>query len=174
MADAVEAVKETVEKAEKKVASAAKATKKAAAKRKPAAKKAPAKRKPAAKKKAAPAKNKAAANDDFASRAQEAGREAFLASLGFYGKAFDQMQEQFETLQDRVEERRKQANKLYQELVKRGEKVEAEAKDRIESIEMPKFELESLTDREKLEEQLDKVKARFEELKETVGLKSAA
>ena len=168
MADAVEAVKETVQKAEAKV--------KATAKRKPAAKKkAPAKRKPAAKKKAAPAKKKAvAAKDDFASRAQEAGREAFLASLGFYGKAFDQLQEQFESLQDRIDERRKQADKLYQELVKRGEKVESNAKDRIDSIEMPKFELESLTDRKKLDEQLEKVKARFEELKETVGLKTAA
>jgi hypothetical protein len=145
-------------------------TKKAAPKRKPAAKKkAPAKRKPAAKKAAA-----RKPVEDFANRAQEAGREAFLASLGFYGKAFDQVQEQFESLQERMEERRKQADKLYQELVKRGEKVEADAKGRLESIELPKFELDSLTDRAKLEEQLEKARARFEELKESVRLKSAA
>ncbi len=81
MADAVEAVKETAQKAEAKVKTAAK---KATAKRKPAAKKAAAKRKPAAKKKAAPARKKAAAKDDFASRAQEAGREAFLASINIH------------------------------------------------------------------------------------------
>ncbi len=162
MAEAVETKQEAVKPAAKK----------ATAKRKPAAKKkAPAKRKPAAKK-AASDKTKAA--EAFAARAQEAGREAFLASLGFYGKAFDQVQEQFENLQERVEERRKQADELYQELVKRGEKVEADAKGRLESIELPKFELESLTDRVKLEEQLEKVKARFEELKDAVRPKSAA
>ena len=41
-------------------------------------------------------------------------------------------------------------------------------------IDLPKLELDSLTDRKKLEEQLDKAKARFEDLKETVGFKSAA
>lgn len=144
--------------------------------RKTAAKRTPAKRKTATRK-AAPRKSaarKSAARQDFASRAQEVGRDAFLASLGFYGKAFDQAQEQFESLQERLEQRRKKANQLYRELVKRGEKVEADAKDALEDLELPKIELESLTDRKKLEAQLQKVKARFEELKETVGLKSAA
>ena len=80
----------------------------------------------------------------------------------------------FENLQDRVEERRKKTNKLYKELVKRGEKVEKEAKGAIDDLELPKFDLDNLTDRKKLDEQLEKVKERFEELKETVGLKSAA
>ena len=142
---------------------------KAAPKRKPAAKRKPAtKRKPAAKratKKASP---------DFAARAQETGRNAFLASLGFYGKAYDQAQDQFNSIQDQLEERRKKADKMYKELVKRGKKVEKDAKGAIEDIELPKLELESLTDRKKLEKQLDKAKARFEELKETVGFKTAA
>ena len=149
---------------------------KAAAKRKPAA----AKRKPIAKRKPATAKRKPVAKratrkstPDFAARAQETGRNAFLASLGFYGKAFDQVQEQYSSIQDQLEERRKKADKMYKELVKRGKKVEKDAKGAIDDIELPK-QLDSLTDRKKLEKQLDKAKARFEELKETVGFKSAA
>ncbi len=163
---AVETVKKTTRKAAPK--------RKPAAKRKPVAKKAAAK-KPAAKRK--PAAKKTAAKKaapDFSVRAKESGRNAFLASLGFYGKAYDQVQEQFDSLQKQLEERRKKAEKAYKELVKRGEKVEKEAKKRVDDIELPKFELDSLTDRKKLDEQLDKAKARFEELKESVGFKTAA
>jgi polyhydroxyalkanoate synthesis regulator phasin len=77
-------------------------------------------------------------------------------------------------MQDQLEERRKKADKMYKELVKRGKKVEKEAKGRIDDIDLPKIELNSLTDRKKLEKQLDKAKARFEELKQTVGFKTAA
>ena len=91
---------------------------KAAAKRKPAVKKVAAK-KPAARK-AAPKKAAKKSTVDFGARAQETGRNAFLASLGFYGKAFDQVQEQFSDLQDQLAARRKKTNKLYTELVKRG------------------------------------------------------
>ena len=152
---------------------------KAAPKRKPAAKRKPvaaaAKRKPAAaKRKPATKRASKKASPDFAARAQEAGRNAFLASLGFYGKAYDQAQEQFTSIQDELEERRKKADKMYKELVKRGKKVEKDAKGAIDDIELPKLELESLTDRKKLEKQLDKAKARFEELRETVGFKTAA
>jgi hypothetical protein len=144
---------------------------KAAPKRKPVTKRKPAaaKRKPVTKKRASKK-----STPDFAARAQEAGRNAFLASLGFYGKAFDQAQDQFNSMQDQLEERRKKADKMYKELVKRGKKVEKKAKGRFDDIELPKFELNSLTDRKKLEKRLDKAKARFEELKETVGFKAAA
>jgi len=111
---------------------------------------------------------------EFTSKAQEAGRNAFLAGLGFYGKAYDQAQEQYKSIQDQLEDRRKQADKLYKELVKRGQKVEKEAKVALKDIEFPKLELDSLTDRHKLEKQLKKVKARFAELKENVGFKKAA
>ena len=154
------------------------APKRAPAKRGPAARKTaarkPAARKPAASKATArkPAPKKAA--PDFAVRAQEAGRNAFLASLGFYGKAIDQAQEQFDNIQDQLEERRKKADKLYKELVKRGKKVEKNAKVAIKDIDLPKIELDSLTDRKKLEKQLDKARARFKELRETIGFKSAA
>jgi len=146
-----------------------KAAPKTAAKRKPTAKRKPApKRKPAAKR-AAPKKS----TPDLAARAQESGRKAFLASLGFYGKAYDQAQDRFDTLQSRLEARRKQADKMYKALVKRGEKLEKDAKGVIQDIELPK-QLDSLTDRKKLEQQLKKAKARLDELKQSVSFKSAA
>ena len=155
-----------------KTAASKAAPKKAAAKRKPVARKTAAKK--VAPKKAAAKKASKKATPDFANRAQEAGRNAFLASLGFYGKAFDQVQDQFNTLQDQLEERRAKADKSYKELVKRGTKVEKNAKGAIKDIEFPKFDLDSLTDRAKLEAQLNKAKARFEELKESVSFKTAA
>jgi hypothetical protein len=131
-------------------------------------------RKPAVKRKPAP---KRAApkkpTPDLAATAQDTGRNMYLAGLGFYGKAFDQAQEQLDSLQKRMEQRRKNADKLYKELVKRGEKLEKDAKGAIQDIELPK-QLESLTDRKKLEQQLKQAKARFAELKKAVRLKTAA
>ena len=167
-----EAIK-TTKRAVKKAAPKGKATAKktVASAKKAVAKKPAAKRKTAAKKTAKKATN---ATSDFAVRAKESGRNAFLASLGFYGKAFDQAQEQFDSIQDQLEERRKKADKMYKELVKRGTKVEKEAKKAVDNIELPQLNLESLTDRKKLDAQLDKAKARFEELKDTVSFKKAA
>lgn len=143
---------------------APKKTRKPAAKRKPAVKSKPAARR-AAPKKAAP---------DFAATAQETSRNVFLAGLGFYGKAYDQAQEQMSSLQKQMEERRKKADKMYKELVKRGEKLEKDAKVAFRDIELPKLELDTLTDRKKLEAQLKKARARFEELKSSVRHKAAA
>ena len=143
---------------------ASKTTRKPAAKRKPVAK-----RKPAAKR-AAPKK----ATPDFAATAQETSRNVFLAGLGFYGKAYDQAQEQMTNLQKQMGQRRKKADKMYKELVKRGEKLEKDAKGALKDMDLPKLVLDSLTDRKKLEAQLKKAKARFEDLKGSISLKSAA
>ena len=147
------------------------ARRKPAAKRKPTPKRAPAARKSAARK---PAAKRAApkANKAFSANAQETGREVFLAGLGFYGKAFDQAQERFDELQKELKARRKNADKVYKDLVKRGKKVEKDAKGALEDIDIPK--LDNLTDRKKLEEQLKKARARFEELRKSVRVKSAA
>ena len=155
---------------------ATKASRKPAAKRKPVAKSKPvAKRKPAATKK--PAAKRATAKKstpDFVANAQETGRNVFLASLGFYGKAYDQAQEQFGSLQKELKVRRKKADRAYMELVTRGAKLEKVAKVAIDDIDLPKLELENLTDRKALQTQLKKAKARFEELKGSVRFKSAA
>ena len=58
--------------------------------------------------------------------------------------------------------------------VKRGKKVEKDARKAVDDIDLPKLELESLTDRKKLEARLDKAKARFEDLKDSVNFKTAA
>ncbi len=134
---------------------------KTTAKRKPAAKKTAA-RKPAAKKPVT-----------VQSRVTEAGRNAFLANLGLYGMVFDQVQEQLKSVEGELSSRRKKADKLYQDMVKRGTKVEKQAKDAIDDIELPKLEVPAL-DRAKLEAQLEKAKARFEELKDSVSFKKAA
>jgi len=142
---------------------------KAAAKRKTTARKSAAKRKTAARKSTARVQT-----PEIAARAQEAGRNAFLASLGVYGKAYDQAQEQFNKIQDQLENRRKKADKQYQDLVKRGKKVEQDAKKAMKDFELPKLELDRLADRKALEQRLKKARARFEELKESVGFKSVA
>tara|TARA_R110002072_G_scaffold84070_1_gene190640 strand:- start:28783 stop:29247 length:465 start_codon:yes stop_codon:yes gene_type:complete len=148
----------------KATTTAPKSTRKAPAKRKPAVKRKPAAKRATAKK-AAP---------DFAANAQETGRSVFLASLGFYGKAYDQAQEQLTELQKQMAARRKKADKVYKELVKRGEKLEKDAKGAIKDMELPKLELDALTDRKKLDAQLKKAKARFAELKDSARFKSAA
>lgn len=154
---------------------AAPGRKKTAGKRKTAAgTRGAARRRPAAKRATAARRSTGKATPDFAACAREAGRNAFLASLGFYGKAFDQAQEQFSHLQEQLEERRGKAETFYQELVRRGRKVEKDTREAMQEIELPRLELESLTDRRRLEDQLDKARARFEELKQNMGLKTVA
>ena len=143
------------------------AAKKAAAKKAPAkAKKAPAKKKPAAKTKAS-TKAKTRARP----KAIDTGRNALLAGLGVYGKAYDQVLEQFANLQEQVDEaqirlteRRKQAEDLYKSLIKRGTAVEKEALKALADM-----ELDSLADRSKLEAQMKKAKSRFDGLKTKLG-----
>ncbi len=125
--------------------------------------------------KSAPRKTAAdTASPDLAARARETSRRAFLAGLGFYGKAFDQVQDQFNTVQSQLESRRKKADKLYGELVKRGEKVEKKALNAIDDIDLSRLEFTSLADRKQLEARLGKARKRFSELRESVGLNRAA
>ena len=147
------------------------AAKKAAVKKAPAkAKKAPTKKKPAAKTKAK-AKASTKAKTRARPKAIDTGRNALLAGLGVYGKAYDQVLEQFASLQEQVDEaqtrlteRRKQAEDLYKSLVKRGTAVEKEALKALADL-----ELDSLADRSKLEAQMKKAKSRFDDLKNKFG-----
>ena len=138
--------------------------------RKPVVKRKPIAKRKAMAKRALPKK----AASDLAVSTQETGRTMFLAGLGIYGKVYDQAQEQINSLPKQLEERRKKADKIYKELVKRGEKLEKDAKSVMQDIELPKLELDSLTDRKKLEQQIKKAKARFAELKKSVRFKSTA
>jgi len=156
-----------------------KATAKKAAPKKVAAKKTVAK-KPAVKTKAkakaqskAKAQPKAKASSKKRARptAVDTGRNALLAGLGVYGKAYDQVLEQFAGMQEQVDDAqnrlsasRKQAEAIYQSLVKRGSAVEKDALKALADL-----ELDSLADRTKLEAQMKKAKARFNQLKAKLG-----
>ena len=147
--------------------------KKATARRKTAAPKATARKTSAGKatpRRSAPKK----ASAKVQSRVSEASRNAFLASLGFYGMAFDQVQDRVKSVESELTARRKKADKLYSDMVKRGQKVEKQAKARLEDMELPKFELDELANRAKLDAQLAKARARFAELKASVRSKAAA
>lgn len=109
------------------------------------------------------------AADKLASRARTVSRNAFLASLGFYGKAYDEVQARLDRLQARLDARGKAANVAYAELVKRGSKVEQDARGLISDM-----ELEARKDRKKLDARLAKARSRFNELRSSVGFRSAA
>ena len=109
--------------AEAKTEAAPKAAVKKATVKKAAVKKSPAKAKKASAKKKPAAKTKAKASTKAKTRARpkaiDTGRNALLAGLGVYGKAYDQALEQFASLQEQVDEaqsrlteRRKQAEDL--------------------------------------------------------------
>jgi len=161
---------ETKRKVKAKVAPK-KATAKKAATKKVAAKKTVAK-KPAAKTKArAQPKAKASSKKRARPASVDAGRKALLAGLGVYGKAYDQVLEQFAGMQEQVDDAqnrlsasRKQAEAIYQSLVKRGSAVEQDALKALADL-----ELDSLADRTKLEAQMKKAKARFDQLKAKFG-----
>ena len=160
-----------------------KATAKKAATKKVVAKKAVAK-KPALKTKAkaqskakaqpkakAQAKAKTSSKKRARPAAVDTGRKALLAGLGVYGKAYDQVLEQFAGMQEQVDDAqnrlsasRKQAEAIYQSLVKRGSAVEKDALRALADL-----ELDSLADRTKLEAQMKKAKARFDQLKAKFG-----
>ena len=138
------------------------------------AKKAPA-RKPAAKKatakKAAPRK---VAQPTMAAKAQENARNVFLAGLGFYGKAFEEAQSQFEEAQTRMKKRRKDAEDLFNELVKRGEKVESKAKKRIKDFDLPELKIADSDElRKEIQVRLDKARDSFETLRDAITPKAA-
>ena len=146
-----------------------------AAVKKTAVKKAPTKVKKAPAKKKLASKTKAKATTKAKTRARpkavDTGRNALLAGLGVYGKAYDRVLEQFSSLQEQVDEaqsrlteRRKQAEDLYKALIKRGTAVEKDALQALADL-----ELDSLADRSKLEAQMKKAKSRFDDLKSKFG-----
>ena len=168
MADTKATPKARKTPAKKAVASKKIAPKKAAVK-KPAAKKAPAKATTAKTRTKRSAAASKAAPRDLRAVAVETSRNALRAGLGVYGMAYDQVLEQLEMLQSQVDEaqgklndRRKQAEAVYENLVKRGT-VEKDALKAFEDL-----ELDALTDRTMLDEQMSKAKARFDDLRAKV------
>jgi len=151
-------------------------------KRKPAAKAAPKKttaRKAAPKKAAArkAAPKKAAPR---LTKAQENARNVFLAGLGAYGKAFDEAQSQIKEAQSQMKQNRAKAEKLFNQLVKRGEKVESLAKSKIKELDLPELKMPEvkLADREEVREELrariEKARSSFDTLLQAITPKATA
>jgi hypothetical protein len=116
---------------------------------------------------------------NFAEQAQENARNVFLAGLGAYGKAFEEAQSQIKDAQSQVKENRAKAKDLFNELVKRGEKVETKAKKKLKEIDLPELKMPELklADREELREELrnrlDKARDSFESLRNAISSKAA-
>ena len=138
------------------------------------AKKAPVRKTAAKKTTAKKAAPKKPAQPTFAVKAQENARNVFLAGLGFYGKAFEEAQNQIEEAQDRMKERREKAEDLFNDLVKRGEKVESQAKKRIKDFELPELKLTDRDEfRKEIRARLDKARDSFETLRDAITPKAA-
>jgi hypothetical protein len=142
--------------------------------RKTAAKKAPARKTTARKTTARKAAPKKVAQPDFTAKAQENARNVFLAGLGFYGLAYEEAQNQYDDAQTRMKARREKAEDFFNKLVKRGEKVEKQAKKRIKDFEMPELKMaDSEEIRKEIEARLDKARDSFESLRDSLSAKAA-
>jgi polyhydroxyalkanoate synthesis regulator phasin len=62
-----------------------------------------------------------------AATAEEMARKVWLAGLGAYGKGYEEVKGRFEALST-------DSNKLFDELVVKGEKLEAEGKDKVKEV----------------------------------------
>ena len=62
-----------------------------------------------------------------AATAEEMARKVWLAGLGAYGKGYEEVKGRFEALSS-------DSNKLFDELVIKGEKLEAEGKGKVEEV----------------------------------------
>ena len=71
--------------------------------------------------------------------AEEMARKIWLAGLGAYGKGYEEVKGRFESLST-------DSNKLFDELVVKGEKLEVEGKDKVKQVkddDLAKTEIES-------------------------------
>jgi hypothetical protein len=109
---------------------------------------------------------------------QENVRNVFLAGLGIYGKAFEEAQNQIKENRSRREQRLEKASELFEELVKRGEKVESDARKKLKELELPELKIPELklTENEELRKELrtrlDKARDSFNTLRDAVSIHS--
>ena len=106
---------------------------------------------------------------ETANSAEEMARKIWLAGLGAYGKGYEEIKGRIETLSS-------ESNKLFDDLVVKGEELETEGKDKVKQVKddvLAKTEVESRieTVRSKLgfgktdnEAKLEELSAKIEEL----------
>lgn len=95
-------------------------------------------------------KAKKATKATKASKSDFAAKDVLLATLGFYGKVYEQST-------DRISDMNEKRQEMFKELVSRGEKLEGKAKDKYEELKAEKVEAPI----ENLRTSLDKIKNRF-------------
>ena len=141
-----------------------------AAVRKTAARKSPAAR--AGTRKAASSK----VESNHTACAQDNVRNVFLAGLGFYGRAIEEAQTQIRENRSTIEQSREKAGELFDELVKRGEKVEIDTCRKLQDLELPELKIPEvkLANGEELRRRLDKARDSFNALRKVVSAKSGA
>ena len=66
-------------------------------------------------------------NKEKAATAEDMARKVWLAGLGAYGKGYEEVKGRFEALST-------DSNKLFDELVIKGEKLETEGKDKVKEV----------------------------------------
>lgn len=109
---------------------------------------------------------------ETANSAEEMARKIWLAGLGAYGKGYEEVKGRFETLST-------DSNKLFDELVVKGEKLETEGKDKVQQVKedvLAKTEVEARieTVREKLGLGKSDEEAKIEELSAKIDELTAA
>lgn len=85
---------------------------------------------------------------ETASTAEDMARKVWLAGLGAYGKGYEELTGRFESLSS-------ESNKLFDELVEKGQKLEAEGKVKVESV---KNDVKAKTE---LETRIESVRAKL-------------
>lgn len=109
---------------------------------------------------------------ETANSAEEMARKIWLAGLGAYGKGYEEVKGRIETLST-------DSNKLFDELVVKGEKLEAEGKDKVKQVKddvLAKTEVESRIEavRSKLGFGKTEEEAKIEELSAKIDELTAA
>ena len=110
-----------------------------------------------------------------ATRTQDSVRNVFLAGLGFYGKAFEEAQNQIRENRIKYEQRREQATDMFEQLVKRGEKVESDTRIKLKDLDLPDLKMPDHQDLHlDLRARLDQARDSFNALRKAVSSKSEA
>ena len=95
--------------------------------------------------------------------------------MGFYGKAVEEAEKQIRENRSKIEQRREKANELFEELVKRGEKVETDTRKKLKQLDLSELKLADHEElRAELRTRLDKARDSFNALRDAVSAKSDA
>jgi len=125
---------------------AKKATKKKATKKK-------------ATKRAATKRTRKLSDEDYVEKVLDGLKKVMLASLGVYGETLDEVHDRIDKARADMDKARKDGSTRYDKLVRRGEKVQKQAKKKISDIDLPSKDLK---------ENLEKMREGINDLLDTI------